>query len=128
MVGRTVIFFVCSDNWERLPEEGDDYVRIRKTWGTPSSAGVCAFSLYLSFIYVVVFIFNELYLFCVALTRPTLSQVWRDCVLKAHHLTNRQYTYYIQLDFYFVILSDLSPVLSSLTSFKLTRRVSVLFL
>uniref|UniRef100_A0A2N9EZW6 Transposase (putative) gypsy type domain-containing protein n=1 Tax=Fagus sylvatica TaxID=28930 RepID=A0A2N9EZW6_FAGSY len=57
-------FFVCGDNWERLPEESDDYVRIRKTWGTPSSASV-------------------------SLTRLTLSQVWRDCVLRAHHLTNR---------------------------------------
>jgi hypothetical protein len=22
-------FFVCGDNWERLPKKGDDYIRIR---------------------------------------------------------------------------------------------------
>jgi hypothetical protein len=34
-------FFVCGDNWERLPKKGDDYIRIRRTWGTPSSTSVC---------------------------------------------------------------------------------------
>uniref|UniRef100_A0A2N9GSL6 Transposase (putative) gypsy type domain-containing protein n=1 Tax=Fagus sylvatica TaxID=28930 RepID=A0A2N9GSL6_FAGSY len=33
-------FFVCSDNWERLPQEGpSDFVGIRRSWGTPSSSG-----------------------------------------------------------------------------------------
>jgi hypothetical protein len=35
-------FFVCGDNWERLPQEGpNDFVRVRRFWGTPSSSGVC---------------------------------------------------------------------------------------
>ena len=35
-------FFVCGDNWERLPQENlRDFVRVRKSWGTPSSPGVC---------------------------------------------------------------------------------------
>ena len=35
-------FFVCGDNWERLPQEGpNDFVGVRRFWGTPSSFGVC---------------------------------------------------------------------------------------
>jgi hypothetical protein len=35
-------FFVCGDNWERLPQEDPrDFVGVRRTWGTPSSSGVC---------------------------------------------------------------------------------------
>ena len=34
-------FFVCGDNWEKLPEEGDDFIPLRRTWGVPSSSGVC---------------------------------------------------------------------------------------
>jgi hypothetical protein len=35
--------FVCGDNWERLPQEeaSGDFVRVRRSWGTPSSSGVC---------------------------------------------------------------------------------------
>jgi hypothetical protein len=62
---------------------------------------VCVFSLYLSFIYVDVFVFEELYLFRIALTRPAFSQVWRDRVLRAYHLTNHQYIHYIQPDLLF---------------------------
>uniref|UniRef100_A0A2N9HQP4 Uncharacterized protein n=1 Tax=Fagus sylvatica TaxID=28930 RepID=A0A2N9HQP4_FAGSY len=47
--------FVCGDNWERLHEEGDDFIQIRRTWGTPSSA---------------------------ALTRPTLTSIWKDRILR----------------------------------------------
>jgi hypothetical protein len=37
-------FFVCGDNWERLPQEDPrDFVGVRRTWGTPSSSGVCLF-------------------------------------------------------------------------------------
>ena len=35
-------FFVCGDNWERLPQEDPrDFVRVHKRWGIPSSPGVC---------------------------------------------------------------------------------------
>jgi hypothetical protein len=35
-------FFVCGDNWERLPQEDPrDFVKVRRSWGTPSSPGVC---------------------------------------------------------------------------------------
>jgi hypothetical protein len=38
-------FFVCGDNWESLPQEDPrDFVRVRRSWGIPSSSGV-----YLSF-------------------------------------------------------------------------------
>ena len=62
---------------------------------------MCVFSLYLSFIYVDVFVFEELYLFRIALTHPAFSQVWRDRVLRAYHLTNHQYIHYIQPDLLF---------------------------
>jgi hypothetical protein len=35
-------FFVCGDNWERLPQEDPrDFVKVRRSWGTPSPSGVC---------------------------------------------------------------------------------------
>uniref|UniRef100_A0A2N9EY24 Transposase (putative) gypsy type domain-containing protein n=1 Tax=Fagus sylvatica TaxID=28930 RepID=A0A2N9EY24_FAGSY len=52
-------FFVCGDNWERLPEEGEDFVPFLRTWGVPSSS---------------------------ALTRPVLAPVWRDRVLRAQRV------------------------------------------
>ena len=34
--------FVCGDTWERLPQEDPrDFVKVRRSWGTPSSSGVC---------------------------------------------------------------------------------------
>ena len=31
-----------GDNWERLPQEDPrDFVKVRSSWGTPSSPGVC---------------------------------------------------------------------------------------
>ena len=37
--------FVCEDNWEGLlwEEKDDNFVRVRREWGVPSSSGVCAF-------------------------------------------------------------------------------------
>jgi hypothetical protein len=41
-------FFVCGDNWERLPQEDPrDFVGVRRSWGTPSPSGVCFFFLVL---------------------------------------------------------------------------------
>uniref|UniRef100_A0A2N9G6C1 Uncharacterized protein n=1 Tax=Fagus sylvatica TaxID=28930 RepID=A0A2N9G6C1_FAGSY len=38
-------FFVCGDNWERLPEEGEDFVPFLRTWGVPSSSGVATMKI-----------------------------------------------------------------------------------
>jgi hypothetical protein len=36
--------FVCGDNWEGLVcEKDDDFIRVRREWGVPSSSGVCVF-------------------------------------------------------------------------------------
>jgi hypothetical protein len=42
--------FVCGDNWESLPQENPrDFVKVRKSWGTPSSSGVCFIYLFIIF-------------------------------------------------------------------------------
>ena len=37
--------FVCGDNWEGRPleEKDDNFVRVRREWGVPSSTSMCAF-------------------------------------------------------------------------------------
>jgi hypothetical protein len=50
-------FFVCGDNWERLPQEDPrDFVGVRRSWGTPSRSGVCLrfapFFFFLLFLYI----------------------------------------------------------------------------
>jgi hypothetical protein len=37
--------FVCGDNWEGRPweEKDDNFVRVRREWGVPSSTSVCVF-------------------------------------------------------------------------------------
>jgi hypothetical protein len=44
--------FVCGDNWERLPREeaSGGFTRVRRSWGTLSSSGVCFFFLTVPFI------------------------------------------------------------------------------
>jgi hypothetical protein len=43
-------FFVCGDNWERLPQEDPrDFVGVRRSWGTPSSSSVCFSSFFFFF-------------------------------------------------------------------------------
>ena len=45
-------FLVCGDNWERLPQEDPrDFVGVRRSWGTPSSSGVCFFAIIIIIIY-----------------------------------------------------------------------------
>jgi hypothetical protein len=46
-------FFVCGDNWERLPHEDPrDFVGVRRSWGTPSRSGVCLrFALFFFFFF-----------------------------------------------------------------------------
>ena len=41
-------FFVCRDNWEKLPKEGDDFIPFRRMWGVPSSFGVWVYILFLA--------------------------------------------------------------------------------
>ena len=42
--------FVCGDNWERLPQEDPrDFVKVRRSWGTPSSSSVCFSSNFFAF-------------------------------------------------------------------------------
>ena len=44
--------FVCDDNWERFPQEDPrDFVKVRRSWGTPSSSGVCFSSIIFVFVY-----------------------------------------------------------------------------
>jgi hypothetical protein len=55
-------FFVCGDNWERLPQEGpNDFVGVRRFWGTPSSSGVCLSSYFRLFLF-----FYLLFIYCVS--------------------------------------------------------------
>ena len=51
-------FFVCGDNWERLSQEDPrDFVGVRRSWGTPSSSGVCFLLVVFSlFFFLVVFL------------------------------------------------------------------------
>jgi hypothetical protein len=44
-------FFVWGYNWERLPQKDPrDFVKVRRSWGTPSSPGVCFSSNFFVFI------------------------------------------------------------------------------
>ena len=45
-------FFVCGDNWEKLPEEGEDFIPFLRTWGVPSSSGVWVYIFILGFIFI----------------------------------------------------------------------------
>ena len=116
-------FFIYGDNWERLPEEGDDYIQIRRTWGTLSSASVCvcAFSN-LVFTCVCIFPWINSCLVYAALTRPTLTQVWKDHVLRVHRLSNRQYTYYIQPELLFRHSFSLEPSDAVLTLIRTNEK------
>jgi hypothetical protein len=48
-------FFVCGDNWEKLPEEGEDFILFLRTWGVPSSSGVWVYIFVFGFVFVLIF-------------------------------------------------------------------------
>jgi hypothetical protein len=66
--------------------------------------------------------FDEFHFFHAALTRPALSQVWRDHVLRAHHLSNRHYTNYIQPDLLFRHSFDPEPSAVVLTLIQVNEK------
>uniref|UniRef100_A0A2N9FP09 Uncharacterized protein n=1 Tax=Fagus sylvatica TaxID=28930 RepID=A0A2N9FP09_FAGSY len=62
--------FVCGDNWEGLLcERDDDFIRVRRKWGVPSSS---------------------------ALRRPTLSSDGHNRVLRALHHKQHHYKHFIR--------------------------------
>uniref|UniRef100_A0A2N9HNU0 Transposase (putative) gypsy type domain-containing protein n=1 Tax=Fagus sylvatica TaxID=28930 RepID=A0A2N9HNU0_FAGSY len=78
-------FFVCGDNWERLPQEGpNDFVGVRRFWGTPSSS---------------------------ALDRPLLNSVWQERISRILDIEDRRYNIYIEPDL--LATFSLGPVPSS---------------
>uniref|UniRef100_A0A2N9GGL5 Transposase (putative) gypsy type domain-containing protein n=1 Tax=Fagus sylvatica TaxID=28930 RepID=A0A2N9GGL5_FAGSY len=65
-------FFVCGDNWERLPQEDPrDFVGVRRSWGTPSSS---------------------------VLDRPLLDPVWKERISRILDIQDRRYTIFIEPD------------------------------
>uniref|UniRef100_A0A2N9FRQ1 Transposase (putative) gypsy type domain-containing protein n=1 Tax=Fagus sylvatica TaxID=28930 RepID=A0A2N9FRQ1_FAGSY len=78
-------FFVCGDNWERLPQEDPrDFVGVRRTWGTPSSS---------------------------ALDRPLLNSVWQERIWRILEIEDRRYNIFIEPDL--LATFSLGPVPSS---------------
>ena len=54
-------FFMCNDNWERLPQEDPrDFVGVRRSWGTPSSSDVC----FSTIIFIIIIIIIIIYRWC----------------------------------------------------------------
>uniref|UniRef100_A0A2N9HIF2 Uncharacterized protein n=1 Tax=Fagus sylvatica TaxID=28930 RepID=A0A2N9HIF2_FAGSY len=85
-------FFVCGDNWERLPQEGPrDFVGVRRTWGTPSSS---------------------------ALDRPLLNSVWQERIWRILEIEDRRYNIFIEPDF--LATFSLGPV-PSINTMKLNK-------
>uniref|UniRef100_A0A2N9EDI3 Transposase (putative) gypsy type domain-containing protein n=1 Tax=Fagus sylvatica TaxID=28930 RepID=A0A2N9EDI3_FAGSY len=77
-------FFVCGDNWERLPQEDPrDFVGVRRAWGTPSSFGSSASKL----------------------------SVWQERILRILDIEDRRYDIFIEPDL--LATFSLGPVPSS---------------
>jgi hypothetical protein len=56
--------FVCGDNWEGLLcEKDDDFIRVRRKWGVPSSSGVCVSLYELSFCGVFWWFISDVFFF-----------------------------------------------------------------
>uniref|UniRef100_A0A2N9ILQ2 Transposase (putative) gypsy type domain-containing protein n=1 Tax=Fagus sylvatica TaxID=28930 RepID=A0A2N9ILQ2_FAGSY len=78
-------FFVCGDNWERLPQEDPrDFVGVRRSWGTPSRS---------------------------ALNRPLLNSVWQERIWRILDIEDRRYNIFIEPDL--LATFSLGPVPSS---------------
>uniref|UniRef100_A0A2N9ECL5 Transposase (putative) gypsy type domain-containing protein n=1 Tax=Fagus sylvatica TaxID=28930 RepID=A0A2N9ECL5_FAGSY len=78
-------FFVCGDNWERLPQEDPrDFVGVRRSWGTPSPS---------------------------VLDRPLLNSVWQERIWRILEIEDRRYNIYIEPDL--LATFSLGPVPSS---------------
>uniref|UniRef100_A0A2N9HWZ9 Transposase (putative) gypsy type domain-containing protein n=1 Tax=Fagus sylvatica TaxID=28930 RepID=A0A2N9HWZ9_FAGSY len=78
-------FFVCGDNWERLPQEDPrDFVGVRRSWGTPSPS---------------------------ALDRPLLNSVWQERIWRILEIEDRRYNIFIEPDL--LATFSLGPVPSS---------------
>uniref|UniRef100_A0A2N9GDS0 Uncharacterized protein n=1 Tax=Fagus sylvatica TaxID=28930 RepID=A0A2N9GDS0_FAGSY len=78
-------FFVCGDNWERLPQEDPrDFVGVRRSWGTPSPS---------------------------VLDRPLLNSVWQERIWRILEIEDRRYNIFIEPDL--LATFSLGPVPSS---------------
>uniref|UniRef100_A0A2N9G7Y4 Uncharacterized protein n=1 Tax=Fagus sylvatica TaxID=28930 RepID=A0A2N9G7Y4_FAGSY len=88
-------FFVCGDNWERLPQEDPrDFVGVRRSWGTPSRS---------------------------ALNRPLLNSVWQERIWKdiRYRRPSVQYLYRAGPPCYF--LTWTRPQLLRVNTMKLNK-------
>jgi hypothetical protein len=113
-------FFVCGDNWERLPQEDPrDFVGVRRSWGTPSRSGVCLrFALLFFFFFFFFFFFlyissvcDLFFLFLAALNRPLLNSVWQERIWRILDIEDRRYNIFIEPDL--LATFSLGPVPSS---------------
>uniref|UniRef100_A0A2N9G1E5 Transposase (putative) gypsy type domain-containing protein n=1 Tax=Fagus sylvatica TaxID=28930 RepID=A0A2N9G1E5_FAGSY len=88
-------FFVCGDNWERLPQEDPrDFVGVRRTWGTPSSS---------------------------ALDRPLLNSVWQERIWRILEIEDRRYNIFIEPDLPCHLLPWSRPQLLGINTMKLNK-------
>ena len=102
-------FFMCGDNWERLPQEDPrDFVGVRRSWGTPSSSGVClSFS---SFSYFCSSSVCDLFFwYLVVLDRPLLNSFWQERISRILDIEDRRYNIFIEADLLVTFLLRLVP-------------------
>ena len=91
-------FFVCGDNWERLPQEDPrDFVGVRRSWGTPSASGVCLF-LQFFFFFFVSSVRDVFFSFPAALHCPLLNSVWQERIGRILDIEDRRYNIFIEPD------------------------------
>ena len=96
--------FICGDNWERLPWEEVDkgFIRVRRSWGTPSSFGVCVCVAFLYVLLVLSYFFPYRFfiwfmdLLFTAIACLLLSLVWKDRISRILGIKNHHYTAFIQ--------------------------------